>query len=358
MNSPLLQEWRDRIRLAAQEKSPLLLQGSGSKSFYGESIEGELMDLRAHQGIVSYDPSELVVTVCGGTPLIELEKTLAENNQFLPFEPPHFGENATVAGCVAAGLAGPRRASAGGVQDFVLGAHLLDGTGEHLRFGGQVMKNVAGYDVSRLLCGALGSLGIITQLSLKVLPKPEQELTVKLEINQIEALQLINNLSAQPLPISASTWVAGQLYIRLSGAPSPIDVAVQAIGGESLAPAEAESFWQNIKEQTHPFFHSQANKTLWRLSVPSTSDPVLTDHDQLIEWGGALRWTHSDKDAHEIRTEVAKIGGSATAFRQSSSFVSYFHPLAPINLKIQQRLKEKFDPAGIFNPGRIYPKEL
>lgn len=358
MNSPILQEWRDRIQLASQEKSPLRLQGSGSKSFYGQATEGDLMDLRAHTGIVAYDPSELVITVNGGTPLAEVEKVLAEQNQFLPFEPPHFGENATVAGCIASGLAGPRRGTAGGVQDFVLGAHLLDGTGQYLRFGGQVMKNVAGYDVSRLLCASLGSLGIITQLSLKVLPRPEQELTVKLAIDQAEALRLINDLSAQPLPITGSTWVAGQLYIRLSGAPSPIDVAVKAIGGESLTSAEAQQFWQTIKEQEHAFFTSQTGKTLWRLSVPSTSEPLLSDHDQLIEWGGALRWLHSQQDAQDIRTQTEKVGGTATAFRHSSPSVSYFHPLAPINLKIQQRLKEKFDPAGIFNPGRLYAKEL
>lgn len=358
MNSPLLNEWSERIKLATQQKTPLRLQGGGSKLFYGETTEGELFDLRAHTGIVAYAPSELVVTVNSGTPLAELEQVLAEKNQFLPFEPPHFGPNATVAGCIAAGLAGPRRAAAGGAKDFVLGAHLLDGSGQYLRFGGQVMKNVAGYDVSRLLCGSLGSLGVITQLSLKVLPLPEHELTVKLAIEQADALQRINTLSAEPLPISASVWLNDHLYVRLSGAPSPIEVAVQAIGGESLPPEQAQDFWQQIKEQTHTFFAEKPNHTLWRLSVPSTSVPILAEHEQLIEWGGALRWLHSQQEAEHIRAAVAKVGGTATAFRNGPEATPYFHPQAPINLKIQQRLKEKFDPAGIFNPGRFYAKEL
>lgn len=358
MNSPLLNEWSERIKLAAQQKTPLRLQGGGSKAFYGEATEGELMDLRANTGIISYAPSELVVTVKGGTSLAELEQTLAEQKQFLPFEPPHFSSTATVAGCIASGLAGPRRATAGATQDFVLGTHLIDGTGQYLRFGGQVMKNVAGYDVSRLLCGSLGTLGVITQLSLKVLPLPEQELTVKLTIDQAQAITRINALHAEPLPISASSWLDDHLYVRLSGAPSPIEVAVKAIGGQSLTTDEAQQFWAQIKEQTHPFFTEQANQTLWRLSVPSTSAPLLTEHPQLIEWGGALRWLHSQQEAQSIREQAALVGGTATAFRYSTNKAPYFHPLAAINLKIQKNLKDKFDPAGIFNPGRLYAKEL
>lgn len=358
MNSPLLKEWSEKIQLATQQKTPLRLQGSGSKSFYGEATEGELFDLRAHTGIVSYTPSELVITVKGGTPLAEIEAALAEKNQFLPFEPPHFGPHATAAGCIASGLSGPRRATAGGAKDFVLGAHLLDGAGQHLRFGGQVMKNVAGYDVSRLLCGSLGSLGVITQLSLKVLPLPEHELTVKLAIDQSQAIQRINLLCAEPLPISASTWFDGHLYVRLSGASSPIEVAVQAIGGETLSAEAAHAFWHSMQEQTHDFFAEKPQHTLWRLSLPSTTAPVLNEHEQLIEWGGALRWLHSQEDAEVIRAAIADVGGNATAFRYRPESVGYFHPLAAINLKIQQRLKEKFDPAGIFNPGRFYAKEL
>lgn len=358
MTTSLTTDWSERIKTASQQKTPLRLVGSGSKDFYGHPCTGETLDLSANTGIIAYDPSELVITLNGGTTLRELEQTLSEKNQFLPFEPPHFGPNATVAGCIAAGLAGPRRAAAGGTKDFVLGAHLIDGQGQYLRFGGQVMKNVAGYDVSRLLAGSLGSLGVITQLSLKVLPVLDKEATIRLDLDQASALKTINKLCSQPLPISASTWCNNQLFIRLSGAPSPIETAIKTIGGQSLEDSEATALWSSIREQNHAFFTAKENKTLWRISVPSVAEPILEDHEQLIEWGGALRWLHSDMSENDLRAKVEHVGGTATAFRFHHNTRSVFHPLDPVLLTIQKRLKAKFDPAGIFNPGRLYKGEL
>ncbi len=358
MNSPLISAWSDRIKHAAAEKRPLQLQGSGSKAFYGHPTAGEVFHLHENTGILSYEPSELVITVNGGTRLHDIEQALAEHHQYLPFEPPYFADTATIAGCVAAGLAGPRRAYAGAVQDFVLGAHLIDGRGDYLRFGGQVMKNVAGYDVSRLLCGSLGTLGVITQLSIKVLPIPAKQVTLRLDLAQDQALTLINQLSAQPLPISASAWHDHQLYIRLAGANNAITEGIKTIGGERLAPELADDFWKQLREQQHAFFqNAPSTHTLWRLSVPSTSPAFLQDLPQLIEWGGALRWLWSDLPASQLREETAKQGGTATAFRHPHD-QQIFHPLPAPVLRLQKNLKQKFDPAGIFNPGRLYPGEL
>lgn len=369
---PIVQQWAEQVRTAHDEKKPLQLQGSGSKSFYGHPTEGEPISLTAYQGVIDYEPSELVVTVKGGTSLAELEALLDSKKQFLPFEPPHFGPDATVAGCIASGLAGPRRAQVGGVRDFVLGVKVIDGQGRALTFGGQVMKNVAGYDVSRLLTGSMGTLAIMTELSIKVLPKPVKEITLKLELDQAQALQKLNHWGGQPIPISASAWFDEQLYLRLSGAPSALSTAQEIIQGSLLEAEPAQQLWQQIREQTHTWFKQSADKGstdgadasaasqggLWRLSVPSTAAPILPDLPQLIEWGGALRWCYSDLPAAEIRSQVEAVGGTATLFRSARNELGVFHALDPVVLGIQQRLKQKFDPAGIFNPGRIYPGEL
>ncbi len=358
---PIVQKWVDQVRAAHADNTPLRLVGSGSKHFYGHPTEGQEMVLTEHQGVIDYEPSELVITVKGGTTIAELQELLASKGQFLPFEPPMFGPDATIAGCVASGLAGPRRAQAGGVRDFVLGVQLIDGRGRHMTFGGQVMKNVAGYDVSRLLAGSLGTLGIMTELSIKVLPKPVKELTVQLDLPQKEALHKLNTWCGQPIPISASLWHDDQLFIRLSGAPSALEVAQETIQGTPLDEDQAQALWHAVREQEHDWFQNEgaaSDQPLWRLSVPSTAAPMLEDHPQLIEWGGALRWCFSDLPAETLRAQVEAAGGTATVFRQNGTDLAVFHPLDPVILGIQQRLKEKFDPAGIFNPGKIYPGEL
>jgi len=344
-----LSEFRERIRSAAQRRTPLRLRGGGSKDFYGNEPRGEVLDTRAHAGIVAYEPSELVLTARCGTPLAEVEQALAQHGQCLPFEPPHFGA-ATFGGCIAAGLSGPRRAAAGALRDFVLGVTLVDGQGRELRFGGQVMKNVAGYDVSRLLAGSLGTLGLIAEASLKVLPRPLMETTRQLEMPEARALELMNRLAGQPLPVSATAWFDGQLSVRLSGAPVAVQSAAAAIGGAELA--DTPGFWRSIREQTHPFF---AAATLWRLALPSVAAPLGLAGAQLIEWGGALRWLSSGQAA-EVREAARRAGGHATLFRAADKSPGAFAPLDPLLLKLHRALKTAFDPAGVFNPGRLYPE--
>jgi len=348
----VIERYAERIRSAAAEKTPLRLRGGGSKDFYGQALEGEVLDTRAYAGIIAYEPTELVITARCGTPLAELEATLRAQGQHLAFEPPHFGPGATVGGMVAAGLSGPRRACAGALRDFVLGVRMLDGRGDDLRFGGQVMKNVAGYDVSRPLAGSLGTLGLILEVSLKVPPLPFAEATLKLEMPQDKAIAILNHWGGQPLPISACAWADGDLGVRLSGAASAVKAAREAIGGETIEPGQTERFWLGIREQTDTFFRS--DKPLWRLSVPSVTPPLALPGEQLIEWGGALRWLSSNADARTIRAAAAEAGGHATLFRATDKGAGVFTPLAPALATIHRNLKQAFDPAGIFNPGRMY----
>jgi glycolate oxidase FAD binding subunit len=350
----MLAEFRERIRDAAARRIALRLRGGGSKDFYGGAPAGEILDTRGHAGVVSYEPTELVVTARCGTPLAELEATLAERGQMLAFEPPHFGAAATLGGCVAAGLSGPRRAAAGAVRDFVLGARLLDGAARELGFGGQVMKNVAGYDISRLFAGSLGILGVILEVSLKVLPRPPEERTLRLALGEGEAIERLNRWAGQPLPVSASAWCGGNLCVRLSGAPSALRAAAQRIGGEPLEDAHAERFWLGVREHTDAFFAGEA--PLWRLSLPSHAPRVELPGEQLIEWGGSLRWLRTPADAAEVRAAAAGAGGHATLFRGGDKRRGAFTPLAPALLKLHRGLKAVFDPAGIFNPGRLYPE--
>ncbi len=351
----VIERYAERIRSAAAGKNPLRLRGGGSKDFYGGAVEGEVLDTRAYAGIIAYEPTELVITARCGTPLAELEAVLRVEGQHLAFEPPHFGPGATVGGMVAAGLSGPRRACAGAVRDFVLGVRMLDGRGDDLSFGGQVMKNVAGYDVSRPMAGSLGTLGLILEVSLKVPPLPFAEATLKLEMPQDKAIGILNHWGGKPLPISACAWAEGDLALRLSGAASAVKAAREAIGGESIAADQAEGYWRGIREQTDPFFHT--DKPLWRLSVPSVTPPLALPGEQLIEWGGSLRWLSSNADARTIREAAAQAGGHATLFRAADKSAGVFTPLAPALAKIHRNLKQAFDPAGIFNPGRMYPDQ-
>ena len=353
----IAEQFRQQILAASAAGKPLRLRGGGTKDWYGQQLEGELLDTRAYAGIIDYEPTELVITARCGTPLAEIETALAARNQMLAFEPPHFGAGATVGGVVASALSGPRRASAGALRDFVLGAVLMDGHGERLAFGGQVMKNVAGYDVSRLLAGSLGTLGLILEVSLKVLPLPLREATFRIACAEIAALRMLNEWAGKPLPISASCWHDGVLTVRLSGAEAAVSAALQSLKGEVLAPHDAATFWLSVREQTHDFFAGAGS--LWRLSLPPHASAMILKGRQLIEWGGAQRWLKLDGDAdadgaRHIRQAVAASGGHATLFRGGDKAVGVFHPLAPAVATIHQRLRQAFDPAGIFNPHRMY----
>jgi len=366
----------DRIRAASADHTPLRIRGHGSKDFYGETPQGELLDTTACTGIVSYEPSELVVTVRAGTPLAELEAALAEQGQCLAFEPPRFGAaGGTCGGMVAAGLSGPARASVGGVRDYVLGVQLINGRAEPLTFGGQVMKNVAGYDVSRLMVGALGTLGVLTEISLKVLPVAPAEATLVFEIDQARALAQLHRWGAQPLPLNASCWVRDDtapgtpelLFVRLRGAVAAVDAALktmtQDLPGRQLDNAQTQPDWAACRDQRLPFFTPPASAeplALWRLSLPQTAPVLNLPWPQLVEWHGGQRWLWASESAHvTLREAAASQGGSATIFIASCAGATLatgrFDALKPVTQQIHQRLKAEFDPAGIFNPGRLYP---
>lgn len=344
-----LEPFQTRIRDAAQRGVALRLRGGGTKDFYGNEPRGEVLDTRAYAGIVSYEPTELVITARCGTSLSEVERTLEENGQCLPFEPPHFGAGATFGGCVAAGLSGPRAASAGALRDFVLGARIVDGRGRALGFGGQVMKNVAGYDVSRLLAGSLGTLGLLAEASLKVLPRPAEELTLRLEMPQERALEAMQRWASQPLPLSATAWHDGEFFVRLSGAAAAVRAGAAKIGGEPLDAAP----WLAIREQSHAFFSASP---LWRIAVPPGAAPLALPGAQLLEWGGALRWLAAAAPAGAVREAARRAGGHATLFRARDKSAGAFAPLAPTLARLHRGLKAAFDPAGILNPGRMYPE--
>jgi glycolate oxidase FAD binding subunit len=345
------------VRAASEARTPLLIRAGGTKDFYGNESSGRLLDPRGVAGIVDYEPTELVITARAGTSLIELEQLLAENGQMLAFEPPHFGANATIGGCIAAGLAGPRRVSFGptygGVRDFVLGAKLVDGRGELLTFGGTVMKNVAGYDVSRVLAGSMGILGVIAEVSIKVLPRPISHHTLCFEMTEAAAVAQLNEWAGRPLPLSASVWHDGLLYLRLAGASAAVRAARHQLGGDDVDNDQADAFWISVREQMHPFFAGDA--PLWRISVPSTAPALSIGEPQLIEWNGALRWLRTDRTAAQVRECAKQAGGHATLFRGGDRSVGAFTPLTPPLAAIHRRLKAQFDPASIFNRGRLYP---
>ena len=349
-----VEDFQREVEQAAARRSALRLRGGGTKDFYGNAPRGAILETRGYAGIESYEPTELVVTARCGTPLAELEAALAERGQWLPFEPPHFGEGATLGGCIASGLSGPRRAAAGALRDFVLGAKIVDGRGRLLAFGGQVMKNVAGYDVSRLLAGSLGTLAIIVEASLKVLPRPAAERTLRLEAPQGKAIELCNRWAAQPLPVSATLWHDGELSVRLSGAEAALASATAKIGGAQLPADESRALWQAVREQSHPFFAGPGN--LWRLAVPSTTPPLDLAGEPLLEWSGGLRWLKTQADASIVREAARRAGGHATLFRGPDKSAGAFAPLEPVQARLHRELKAAFDPAGILNPGRLYPE--
>jgi glycolate oxidase FAD binding subunit len=346
----MLDKLIERIRAAHDSHTPLIIQGGGSKDFYGNAHEGEVLSTRTLTGVVDYQPKELVLTARAGTPLAEIEALLAEHKQMLAYEPPHFAGGATLGGSIAAGLSGPRRPYAGAARDFVLGVRMIDGTGQPLRFGGQVIKNVAGYDVSRLMVGALGTLGLITEVSLKVLPRPAAETTLQFELDEAAAILKMNQWAGQPLPLSATSWHAGLLTVRLSGAASAVHAAQAKLGGEPMK--EATAFWQRLRDQATPFFD---RRPLWRLAVKSTTPPMKLGDAQWIEWGGAVRWLVSDLPATTLREVARTAGGHATLYRGNAPADGVFAPLAPALATLHHGLKQRFDPWGIFNRGRLYP---
>ncbi|WP_223502966.1 glycolate oxidase subunit GlcE [Pseudomonas sp. BF-R-24] len=337
----------EQVNQALENATPLRIQGSNSKAFLGRTTAGEILDTRSHRGIVSYDPTELVITARCGTPLSQLTQVLDAAQQMLPCEPPSFGDGATVGGMIACGLSGPRRPWSGSVRDFVLGTRVITGQGKLLRFGGEVMKNVAGYDLSRLMAGSYGSLGLITEVSLKVLPKPRQCLSIGLEMDAERALLRLAEWGQQPLPISAACHDGSRLHLRLEGGEGSVSAAHERLGGERLE----SCWWDDLNEQRLSFFDE--DQPLWRLSLPHNTPLLSLPGRQLIDWGGAQRWLKSDAEAAYIRQVVDEVGGHATCFSHGLTDTP-FQPLPPALMRYHRNLKQQLDPRGIFNPGRLY----
>ncbi|MEK7207161.1 MAG: glycolate oxidase subunit GlcE [Pseudomonadota bacterium] len=335
----------ETVKAAAIARTPLSIAGGGTKRFYTGAMQGERLDVTGHRGITAYEPTELVITARAGTPLAEIETALAEKGQMLGFEPPHFGEAATLGGTIACGLSGPRRPYAGSARDFVLGATIINGKGEILRFGGQVMKNVAGFDVSRLMVGALGTLGVLLDISLKVLPKQAQEMTLAFELPSAKAITTMNTWAGTPLPVSGACHVGDTLYIRLSGTALGVRAAHTKLGGEPVE--KGDQFWREVREHKQDFFHDGA--ALWRLSVPPVTVPMNLPGKWFIDWGGAQRWLKSGSPAAEIQRAAETAGGHARPFTDALPNQVFSAPSGSVLAQLQHRIKQSFDPMGVLN---------
>ena len=347
--SDIAQTLSQQVKAAAVEKTMLSIVGAGSRNLAGKALIGVPLLVSSHAGIVEYEPRELVITARSGTSLLELEQTLAASGQMLAFEPPRFSATSTLGGAVASGLSGPRRPYAGALRDFMLGCRIINGEGEILNFGGQVMKNVAGYDVTRLMVGAWGTLGVLLEVSLKVLPVPQASYSVVLDYTMEEALQKMRELAGKPVPIDASCYLDGHLYLRLSGSESALTALSRQLGGELLQ--QGKDFWRDLRDLNHPFFNG--NMPLWRVSV-SPGAPILPlDAACLMDWGGAQRWLRTDIAPEAMRAMVEKLGGHAMLVRGGNP-LNTFHPLPAAMLALHRRVKQAFDPNGIFNRGRMY----
>ncbi|CAB3754406.1 glycolate oxidase [Burkholderia sp. MSh2] len=339
-----------QVDAAIRDRQPLHIRGAGTKAFLGRPVEGRTLDLRAHRGVVSYDPTELVVTARAGTPLAELEAMLDSAGQMLPCEPPSFGGAATVGGMFAAALSGPRRPWAGAVRDFVLGCRVITGRAKHLRFGGEVMKNVAGYDVSRLLAGSFGCLGVVTEVSLKVLPKPRATADLALPLTAGDAVRRVAAWRRAGLPLAGACHADGVLRVRIEGGEGSVKAAVATIGGDRMDGRD-DAFWSRLRDLALPFFDDP--RPLWRVSAPAAAPLDALPGAQLADWGGAQRWLKSDAAPADVQRLAAQWGGHATCFTAGATHEP-FQPLPPALLRVHRQLKARLDPHAIFNPGRLY----
>jgi glycolate oxidase FAD binding subunit len=358
-HDPVLARLIEQVAHACAHREPIDIRGGGTKLFYGEAAVGTPLEVADLSGITSYEPTELVVTARAGTRLSEVEEVLDERGQCLPFEPPRFAPGGTLGGMVAAGLSGPARASVGSVRDHLLGVTLLNGRGEILTFGGQVSKNVAGYDVSRLIAGSLGILGVICEVSLKVLPLCAATATLSFEWDERRALEQLKDWTSQPLPINATAWHEERLYVRLAGARAAVTAACARLGGARVDTEQATSWWKGVRDHRDEFFllsdeAMRGGEALWRLSVPASAQPLQLPGRQFIEWQGAQRWWRTPAAAAQVRAAAARWGGHATLVRGADKSHGVFAPLSEVLMRIHRGLKQAFDPAEIFNRGRLY----
>ncbi|MEJ1353322.1 MAG: glycolate oxidase subunit GlcE [Candidatus Sedimenticola sp. (ex Thyasira tokunagai)] len=340
----------EHVREAFEKGSPLNIVGGGSKAYLGREARGEPLQVNDHRGIVSYNPTELVMTARNGTPIEEINRVLAENGQVCPFESPVFEGTATLGGTLAANLSGPARPWSGSIRDAVLGVQLINGKGEQLKFGGQVMKNVAGYDVSRLQAGALGTLGVITEVSFKVVPQAAATTTLVREMSVGDAIKEMNRLAGEPLPISGSVWLNGRLYLRFEGASRAVSAAASKVSGETLD--DAQAFWQGVNEQTLDFF--QDDTPLWRFSINSSASLAPLNGAWLIDWGGAQRWVRGDFERGVLERYAEEARGHLSLYRHGDRKGEVFHTLSTVQQQMHKNLKASFDPKAVLNPGRLY----
>lgn len=380
-DNDLSESLQQQVKETISNKTPLYIQAGNSKPFYGNKVEAKILDVSEHTGVISYEPTELCITVRTGTKLCELEALLAEQNQILPFEPPHFSsdidgtDTATIGGAIATGISGPRRAYTGSVRDAILGVEIINGDGDIASFGGQVMKNVAGYDLSRLMVRSHGTLGVLLSVSIKLLPKPAKDITLSLKASQDEALAFFQALRVQQLPISASAWYDNKISLRISASETITETSHKRLNDfidakfPSLRHAELdtnnESFWEDLRDHKHPFFQ-QVDKPVWRLSLPPSTESITQIDDvisesndnsepcQLIEWGGAQRWVKTRSPANIIHSVAQSNKGYASFFYKKGIEDQTFAELDPTLFKIHQQLKSKMDTHGIFNPNKIY----
>jgi len=366
----------EQIRDAVRERASLEIRAGGSKGFYGRTPTGALLDVSGHRGIVNYEPTELVMTARAGTPLAEIEAALQEKGQMMPFDPPRFGygggavktgegstpadtldntRGGTLGGAISCGLSGSRRPWSGSARDLVLGTRLINGQGELLKFGGEVMKNVAGYDVSRMLAGSMGTLGVITEVSMKVLPRPQTEATLRFGLPLADAVSRTEAWFFKGLPVTGAAHDGEQLILRLAGSESAVNKGIADCGGEP--DPDGAAWWQALRDQSLDFFRAPG-APLWRLSLPPLAPdlelPAQSSDRSLYDWNGQLHWLRSSTPAQVIRAAVGKTGGHATLFRGGDRDGEVFQPLSAPVMQLHRRLKTAFDPAGIFNPGRLY----
>jgi glycolate oxidase FAD binding subunit len=351
-DSDVTEHLQQQVKEAISSREPLYIHGGNSKLFYGNEVDAKPLNISLHTGVISYEPTELCITVRAGTRLSEINALLSKNQQILPFEPPMYTENTTIGGAIATGISGPRRAYTGSVRDAILGVQIINGYGEVFNFGGQVMKNVAGYDLSRLMVRSQGTLGVILSVSLRLLPKPKQDISLSFETSATDAIKYFQELRIQQLPITATAWHDNQAYIRLSASEKIINSCQAKLDLEQLE--ESESLWQDIRDHKHAFFKN-LDKPLWRLSLPPAVGNLSNiDDQQLIEWGGAQRWLSSNAPANIIQGLLSKQSGHATLFRSNVPNTQIFTALEPVLFSLHKRLKNKMDPHKIFNPNRIY----
>jgi glycolate oxidase FAD binding subunit len=369
--APVAQGLVDQVRDARARRACLRIRGGGSKDAVGNIARGEVLDTRFLSGITAYEPSELVISALAGTPLRDIEDLLASRGQALAFEPPRLGgtlAQATLGGVVASGLSGPARASRGAVRDHVLGVRMVNGRAQVLRFGGSVMKNVAGFDLSRLMTGSMGTLGLLLEVTLKVLPQAVASATLRFEMTQEQALAQVNLWAGQPLPLDASAWWDGLLVLRLRGAQAAVNSAIQRLvperGGELIAPEMAEPFWLGLRDQQDEFFTRAraavgsgaglaGGPTLWRISVPATAKPLALSGETLVEWFGAQRWLCTTAPAAAVHEAAEQAGGHALAW---VAHTPQGVVLPEVLLRLHRQVQQAFDPDGVFDTGRLWPR--